>query len=107
MQTLGKLVKTTYAYKLEVCNFQGFSVTLSFLKFSSSKNYCTMQNFGGRKFWQNRSHQTLEIIFWQMPKIVITPKITMCQHFTSKIESYSTPVVHGSNQTLYCAQINT
>ena len=26
------------------------------------------QNFGGRKFWRNCSHQKLTNIFWQMPK---------------------------------------
>ena len=37
--------------------------------------YRTIQNFGGRKFQWNSSHQNWQIIFWQMPKIARGPKV--------------------------------
>ena len=47
------------------------------------------ENFGERvhiKNWQ--------IIFWQMPKIVKAPKITMCQHFTGQFKNHRVLLWH-------------
>ena len=50
--------------------------------------YRTVQNFGGRKFWQNNSHQKLVDNILQMLKIAEVPKINnyalIC---TSQMES--------------------
>ena len=46
-----------------------------------------IQSLEEENFGETVHTKNWQIIFWQMPKIVKAPKITMCQHLTSKMES--------------------
>ena len=75
--------------------------------FSNPATYMPYKTLVGEKFWLNNSHQKLA---GDILANVQTSKTTYNNNIstlTSQLESSSTPMAHGYNQTLYCTQVNT